>query len=155
MPARLICPRRIGLRTRTSKYFFLSYGDRIALFKTFDWQLSLKKICGQKGLPGPTTSPLYFLKVSVPMQSNSFTYSISPLRLNCPQLWRNANIIPLFKANKPPSDVRSFRPINLTSCVGELLERMISADCTPSVREMAEYRDSRHVLEKKEVQRIK
>ena len=40
------------------------------------------KICGQNGLPCPKTSPFHFLKFSIPMQSNfSFTYSISPLRL--------------------------------------------------------------------------
>ena len=46
---------------------------------------------------------------------------------NVPQVWCKANIIPLLKANKLPSDLGSFRPISLTSCDGKLLERMISA----------------------------
>ena len=43
-----------------------------------------------------------------------------------PQLWKNATIIPLLKANKPPSELGSFRPISLTSCVGKVMERMLS-----------------------------
>ena len=82
--ARLICPRRIGLRTGTSKYLFVSYEDRIALFQNLrkmSWGRP-EETCGQKGLSGQTTSPLHFIKVSVPMQSHSsFTYSISPLQL--------------------------------------------------------------------------
>ena len=35
-------------------------------------------------------------------------------------------IIPLLKAGKPASEIESFRPISLTSCVVKLLERMIA-----------------------------
>ena len=49
------------------------------------------------------------------------------LREGCtPQIWRNAVIIPILKANKSPSDLASFRPISLTSCVAKLMERIIS-----------------------------
>ena len=43
-----------------------------------------------------------------------------------PQIWRNATIVPLLKAGKPPSELGSYRPISLTSCVGKLLERVVS-----------------------------
>ena len=45
---------------------------------------------------------------------------------HCPRIWRVATIIPLLKAGKSPSEVASFRPISLTSCVVKLLERIIA-----------------------------
>ena len=84
------------------------------------------KTCGQRGLSGSTTS-LHFLKSSVPKQSKYFfTHQIFQIS-KYSQVWLNANIIPLLKANKPPFDIGSFRTISITSCVGMLLERMISA----------------------------
>ena len=43
----------------------------------------------------------------------------------CPQDWRKAAIIPLLKAGKAASNVESFRPVSLTSCLAKTLERMI------------------------------
>ena len=37
------------------------------------------------------------------------------------QIWHNDNIIPFLKVNKLPSDLESFRPVSLTSCVNNLL----------------------------------
>ena len=70
----------------------------------------------------------------------SFLKSLSPLALqellsifnssfslaHFPQTWRVATIIPLLKAGKSPSEVASFRPISLTSCVVKLLERILA-----------------------------
>ena len=53
-------------------------------------------------------------------------FNLSITTRNIPQIWHNANIVPHLKAYKPPSDLGSFRPIKLT-CVGKLLERMVSA----------------------------
>ena len=39
---------------------------------------------------------------------------------------KNQTIIPLIKAGKSPSEVASFCPISLTSCVVKLLERIIA-----------------------------
>lgn len=44
----------------------------------------------------------------------------------CPQAWRSATIIPLLKRGKPALDLKSFRSISLTSCVGKVMERMIT-----------------------------
>ena len=43
-----------------------------------------------------------------------------------PQFWRNAVIIPLLKTMKPASQLTSYQPIALTSCVVKLFERMIA-----------------------------
>ena len=45
---------------------------------------------------------------------------------NCPQIWRVAIIIPLLKDGKSSSDVASFQPISLTSCIVKLLECIIA-----------------------------
>ena len=45
----------------------------------------------------------------------------------CPQLWRNAQIVPLLKPGKPAGSVSSYRPVSLTSCVVKTLERMVSS----------------------------
>ena len=42
-----------------------------------------------------------------------------------PQIWRSAIIVPLLKAGKPATQLGSFRPVSLTSCVVKVLERML------------------------------
>ena len=44
----------------------------------------------------------------------------------CPQAWRDAIIIPLLKAGKPAGELASYRPIALTSCLGKVMERLVS-----------------------------
>ena len=82
----------------------------------------------RKGAPGADNIPPAFLKELGP-KALEFLLAIfnrSFLNADIPQLWRHAVIIPLLKRMKPASEVESFRPISLTSCVVKLLERMIS-----------------------------
>ena len=44
----------------------------------------------------------------------------------CPQSWRSALVVPLPKVGKPASELSSYRPVSLTSCMGKTLERMIA-----------------------------
>ena len=43
-----------------------------------------------------------------------------------PQCWRVGEIVPMSKAGKDPSNMGSYRPVCLTSCLGKWLERVIS-----------------------------
>ena len=43
-----------------------------------------------------------------------------------PKNWRNSYIIPVLKKGKNPKDLKSYRPISLTSCIGKVAERMIN-----------------------------
>ena len=43
-----------------------------------------------------------------------------------PQIWREANMIPVHKKGKDELKTSSYRPISLTSCVGKVMERMIN-----------------------------
>ena len=43
-----------------------------------------------------------------------------------PTLWRNGIILSFPKPGKDRSDIRSYRPISLTSCVGKLMEKMVN-----------------------------
>ena len=45
---------------------------------------------------------------------------------SCPSSWREAIIIPLLKKGKPTSQIDSFRPVSLTSCVAKTMERMVA-----------------------------
>jgi len=97
-----------------------------------DFTLSeLKKAIAKmrrKGAPGPDDIPPSFLKELGP-RALSVLLSIcnESLRLGvCPQAWMNAIIIPLLKAAKSPSELASYRPVSLTSCVAKILERLFA-----------------------------
>lgn len=47
-----------------------------------------------------------------------------------PQIWREADMVPIHKKGKDRAKVDSYRPISLTSCVGKLMERMINTRLT-------------------------
>ena len=42
-----------------------------------------------------------------------------------PSYWKEALIIPLLKKGKPRSQIDSFRPVSLTSCIAKTMERMV------------------------------
>ena len=81
-----------------------------------------------KGTPGPDYIPPSFLK-NLGEKAMGELLEIFNMSLNngdLPQIWRNAIIIPLLKQGKPASNLASFRPISLTSCVIKILERMLA-----------------------------
>ena len=80
-----------------------------------------------KGAAGPDNVPPSFLKSLGPNAKKELLtiFNMSFRRSVCPQSWRRAVIVPILKAGKPPSDLASFRPISLTSCIAKLFERMI------------------------------
>uniref|UniRef100_W8BGW3 RNA-directed DNA polymerase from mobile element jockey n=1 Tax=Ceratitis capitata TaxID=7213 RepID=W8BGW3_CERCA len=43
-----------------------------------------------------------------------------------PQNWKNADIVPILKQNKPPDQTSSYRPISLLSCLSKVLEKIIA-----------------------------
>ena len=70
----------------------------------------------RKGAEGPDEIPPTFLKELGPkaLQELLDICNTSYQSASCPQIWRNATIIPILKANKPADDIKSFRPISLT-----------------------------------------
>ena len=81
-----------------------------------------------RGAPGPDNIPPLFLKHlgSRALDWLLHIFNVSLRNAEIPQVWRNAIIIPLLKSGKSPSELASYRPISLTSCIMKLLERMIS-----------------------------
>ena len=43
-----------------------------------------------------------------------------------PSEWKTSKIIPLLKPNKDRQEIKSYRPVALTSCLGKLAERLIN-----------------------------
>lgn len=82
----------------------------------------------RNGAPGADDIPPAFLKELGPKALGELLelFNICFVSSEIPQQWRHGIIIPLLKAGKPASEVDSYRPISLTSCVVKLLERMIS-----------------------------
>ena len=90
-------------------------------------QSVIKKMKG-KGTADPDNIPPSFLKPLGPLAHQELLsiFSSSFSLADCPRVWRVATIIPLLKAGKPPSEIVSFCPISLTSCVVKLLERILA-----------------------------
>ena len=90
-------------------------------------QSAIKKTKG-KGTADPDNIPPSFLKSLGPLAHQELLsiFSSSFSLAHCPRVWRVATIIPLLKAGKPPSEIVSFCPISLTSCVVKLLERILA-----------------------------
>ena len=98
-------------------------------FSMKELKMALKKM-RRKGAPEPDEIPPAFL---IELRPEALTillgiYNESFRTAACPQIWRSAIIIPLLKAGKPPGALKSYRPISLTSCVVQLMER-IMAEC--------------------------
>ena len=87
------------------------------------------KVMKTNGAPGADDIPPSFLKNLGPLASQELLNILNTsFRTGVvPRIWRHALIIPLLKAGKPSSQLSSYRPISLTSCVVKLLERMICA----------------------------
>ena len=90
-------------------------------------QSAIKKMKG-KGAAGPDNIPPSFLKSLGPLalQELLSIFNSSFSLPHCPWIWRVATIIPLLKAGMSPSEVTSFHPISLTSCVIKLLEHILA-----------------------------
>ena len=59
--------------------------------------------------------------ISVPL---SILFNISLSSGKVPTVWKDANVITVFKKDDP-SDCRNYRPISLSSTVGKVLEKVI------------------------------
>ena len=101
--------------------------ESCAPLKMGDILSAIKKMKG-KGAPGPDNIPPSFLKSlgALAIQELLSIFNSSFSLAHCPRIWRVATIIPLLKAGKTPSEVVSYHPISLTSCVMKLLEHILA-----------------------------
>ena len=89
---------------------------------------SVIKKMKSKAAAGTDNIPPLFLKSLGPLalQELLSIFNSSFSLTHCPQIWRVATIIPLLIAGKSPSEVSSFRPISLTSCIAKLPEPILA-----------------------------
>ena len=81
-----------------------------------------------KGAPGKDRiAPLFIsalgpkaLDFLLEIFNDSWRTGVSPAH------WINAIIVPLLKRGKPASQIDSFRPVSLTSCIVKTMERMVA-----------------------------
>ena len=96
-------------------------------FSMDELKAALKRM-KSKGAPGMDDITPAFLQnlgpVAMAMMLDLFNLSFNTAKL--PQSWRTACIIPLLKGGKPASEISSYRPISLTSCMVKALERMVA-----------------------------
>ncbi|GFS12544.1 RNA-directed DNA polymerase from mobile element jockey [Elysia marginata] len=43
-----------------------------------------------------------------------------------PRAWENAHVIPILNKDKDPKELKSYRPISLTTCMEKVSERMVN-----------------------------
>ena len=86
------------------------------------------KLSSDRKSPGIDDIPYEFLKhledKGIQMLTSIMNKSSNQREL--PAIWKKARIIPILKAGKRPEEVLSYRPISLTSCVSNILEKIIA-----------------------------
>ncbi len=94
--------------------------------KELESAISLMK---KNGAPGKDDIPPAFLKNlgEEAMKELLDITNTSFKKALVPGVWRTAIIIPILKLGKPASEIESYRPISLTSCVVKLIERMVGS----------------------------
>lgn len=114
-----------NLRKRIDR--FRKQKNQIHYFTLYELMKAINKM-KMKGASSPDDIPPVLL-INLAPDALKGILDILNLYLHsaaCPQIWRNAIIIHILKAGKPASDLASFRPISLTSCVVKVFERMIA-----------------------------
>ena len=106
--------------------------ERCAPLLMSELKSAIKKMKG-KGAAGPDNIPISFLKSLGPLafQELLSIFNSSFSLAHCRRISRVATIITLLKAEKSHSEVASFRPISLTSCVVKLPERILADRLSP------------------------
>ena len=84
-------------------------------------------ITSMKGAPGKDKIHPRFIKAMGPIASSFMLriFNDSWKTGSCPASWMEAIIVPILKKCKPASQIDSFCPVSLTSCVTKTMERMM------------------------------
>ena len=105
-----------------------SADDEICASVQIGQLLSVIKNMKCKGAAGPDKVPSSFLKSLNPLTLHKLVsiFNSSFSIAHFPRIWKIAKIILSLKARKSSSEVTSFRPNSLTSCVAKLLEHILA-----------------------------
>ena len=119
--------RRLNLEAKRKVRALSTDNEYSRIFTLDELQTTIHDM-KRKGVQGPDDIPPSFLKELGPKALVELLgiFNQSWISATCPQSWRNATIIPILKSGSPASELTSFRPISLTSCISKTLEKMIA-----------------------------
>lgn len=97
-------------------------------FTETEFQLALAKLNPKKS-PGPDRITNEMLQhLGIKAQRKLLNVINSSWKSGCvPQIWREADMIPVPKQGKDKKKVTNYRPISLLSCPGKLMEQMVNS----------------------------
>ncbi|KAM7304739.1 hypothetical protein ISCGN_014639 [Ixodes scapularis] len=103
-------------------------GPLDAQFTVQELQSALRR-CRKKSAAGPDGVPYQALTNLTEEAQDALVKWFNAIwnSGDVPNEWKEAMVVPLLKAGKPPGKAESYRPVSLTSCISKLFERMVQA----------------------------
>ena len=97
-------------------------------FSLAELNRAIRKLKTRKS-PGPDKIHNEMLLQLSPMGKKHLLYLINKSWQTgaVPKSWKHSIITPILKKDKPPEEMKSYRPISLTSCICKVAERMINS----------------------------
>ncbi|GFS44901.1 probable RNA-directed DNA polymerase from transposon BS [Trichonephila inaurata madagascariensis] len=101
--------------------------DRLfsAPFSDEEFQRALQKLSRGKSAGPEGILPEFILELGSKAKQTILLFINKTWGGSFPSYWRKADVLPILKPKKDPTDIQSFRPISLTSILSKLSERMI------------------------------
>ncbi|GFU97523.1 uncharacterized protein TNCV_31981, partial [Trichonephila clavipes] len=101
--------------------------DRLcsALFSDEEFQRALQKLSRGKSAGPDGILPEFILELGSKAKQTILLFINKTWGGSFPSYWRKADVLPILKPKKDPTDIQSFRLISLTCILSKLYERMI------------------------------
>ncbi|GFT46977.1 putative RNA-directed DNA polymerase from transposon BS [Trichonephila clavipes] len=95
------------------------------LFSDEEFQRALQKLSRGKSAAPDGILPEFILELGSKGKQTILLFINKTLGGSFPIYWRKADVLPILKPKKDPTDIQSFQPISLICILSKLSERMI------------------------------